>query len=754
MADAITTYRDVPPLRKKPFAPDEHDSKRVEYAKRLWHCQDVALRLRDRQIEENIRMLCGQQWSVWSDLLGRFVDVAQLMSEDDLRWRQRPVINKLLGWFILTHARLTENPPILTFLPRSGDKFDAELAEVADTIFKTKWSESGMAEVIDRLVAWLIPGGRAFLKSRIDPRLGDLVTWRGPGMIPVLGEDGAPVLALSGEPMEIYADDAAYDAEGNLVSEGFVDEHGIGYHEPKGKMAHAERKGDLAVDVLAAPEVRGDWGEQTPWHLKRRHMHRSFMTPEDVYELWGIEVEPDVTAGEAGPGELQRLMMGSGFFGAANQARDSDLLGIDPEAARFCSVYEIWERPCPFSGMEETEESPGGRLLIVVGNKVARDGVRTARFKYTSPIRCFDFINVPGRPSGSTPQEALNPVQRAFNRSSSQVMMHAALCADPKPLIHASTGIEDGMWDNEPGVGFVVKTEPGVEPVVYVVPPPLGPEVHETLRFLGETLDDMGHREGARGQAPTRDSSGELVKELRENSDRPIASTSRRMVQEFGRLAEDWLTLLPTVMDEEDVISYAGEDEVLRTITVYPELFKRGQVNVSPDVESMLPEGRGERQARVERMWLSGAFGDPLSPEARAIYLERARFPHLTRDALPGGIHRITAKRENGMLARGLSADEIPVFPWYDDVVHLMVLEEWMASPEWVQLAPEVQANCAAHRDAHLNAVAAKAAKMMAEQAEAGLLADEAGANAADRARPLPAQPEGESPTPAAASAA
>ena len=289
--------------------------------------------------------------------------------------------------------------------------------------------------------------------------------------------------------------------------------------------------------------------------------------------------------------------------------------------------------------------------------------------------------------------------------------------------------------------------EPGVDPVQWVAPPELGDEVKDTLQFLSGTIDEMALMEGAQGPPPQRDASGELVKELRFNSDRPIASTSRRMVVELGRMAEDWKELLGTVLDEEDVISYAGDDDVVRTMTVYPDLFAQGQVNVSPDIESMLPEGRGERQSRYERMWLQGAFGDPLSPEARATYLERARFPHMSRDSLPGGIHRVTAKRENGALMRGTPAMELPVFEWYDDAVHLAVLEEWMASPEWTQLDPAIQQECLLHRQAHLNQIAMKQAQAMAQQAEAALLADEAGAQAADRARPLPA-PKAPAPEP------
>jgi hypothetical protein len=59
---------------------------------------------------------------------------------------------------------------------------------------------------------------------------------------------------------------------------------------------------------------------------------------------------------------------------------------------------------------------------------------------------------------------------------------------------------------------------------------------------------------------------------------------------------EDLLAWAPGIYDEEEFIHMSGDDGVVRTMTVMPELFQEGTVNIVPDAESMLPEGRGERQ--------------------------------------------------------------------------------------------------------------------------------------------------------------
>jgi hypothetical protein len=96
-----------------------------------------------RTIEENVRMLAGRQWDVWSEPLGCYVDVTHYMTDEERRWRQRPVVNLLEYWFMITHARLTENPPTVTFLPATADRLDQLKAEALTPTFKTLWAETG-----------------------------------------------------------------------------------------------------------------------------------------------------------------------------------------------------------------------------------------------------------------------------------------------------------------------------------------------------------------------------------------------------------------------------------------------------------------------------------------------------------------------------------------------------------------------------------------------------------------------------------
>ena len=330
MTAIVDAIQETPGLRVN-NEPDDDDDARALWAWERFKAQDGAYRLRDRTIEENIRFLAGQHWWVYHHLLG-WKDITYWMSDEEKRWRQRPVFNRILPWFILTHARMTENPFICSFLA-GPDRKDAQLAEILDILHKTKWREMHMTDVWDRCAGWLIAAGAVFPQTRIDLNKGEWEKWIGKAELPLLGPDDQPVIdERTGGPILQMVNDVPFDENGEplmvLRADG-PQQTG----EP-----HAERRGDLVVDVFSPLEVRGQWGP-LPWHEQRIHMSRSFITPEEVYDRWGIECEPDVR-GEAASsaGFLERVLFGSGFYGAASSAIGSEF-GVTGNAKEgYCAA--------------------------------------------------------------------------------------------------------------------------------------------------------------------------------------------------------------------------------------------------------------------------------------------------------------------------------------------------------------------------------------------------------------------------------
>lgn len=692
--------------------PDANDGKRIALLKREWTAQDDLVRQQNRQIEENVRMLAGQQHILWHPVAGRYLDITEWMSEEERKWRIRPSINRLLPWFIITHARATENQPIVSYVP-GPDRADAELAEILDIASKSVWFEANMEDAHDRVMGWVIVAGRGHLMSRINPNAGKMRPWVGTDLVPVFDANEAPVLdPESGEQMHAPFDNVPFDAEGKPRARAIMHAPGVMEMQPTGP-AHATPVGSVVVDVLSPMQVRGSWGPQ-PWHQKRRHFIKSYHTPEEVYDWFGIEVAPTVRGSAKDVGELERVMYGTGFYSATGTIVDSQVSGVSTEG--YVELFQMWEAPCSYGGMEQTDASPGGRWLVTTPNEVIRDDVRPAAFPYTSPLSTFEFVRIPGRPGGTTPQEALNPLQRMYNATYGQVREHVNLLTNPKGVIDAQSGLKPGKFTNRPGENYVLNRRQGVPAIEYVVPPALGQDVYKLMSLIREEFRDLGFTNPGE-QSGDLGTSGEQLKEARFNTDRFLGPTMRRTAGEYGRMFETWKILYPLVWDMETTISYAGEDNMARTITVYPEMFKAGYVNVRPDVESMLPEGRGERQQTVYKMYLDGLFGMVGTPAALRKFWEMARFPHLGRAAKPGGIHTTTAEQENGRLLLGMPAAQIPVFEWYDDEAHLSIHEYYMASPEFLKAAPEVQREFVLHRMAHLFNIQQKQAAAVMQQA-------------------------------------
>jgi hypothetical protein len=701
------------PLRQAP-EDTQLDGKRVLLARNGWSALDDLVRNQNRTIEENVRMLAGQQHSIFHPALGKFLDVSEWMSADERSYRSRPVFNRLMPWFIVTHARMTENQPIVTFVP-GPDRADAELAELLDIAYKSLWFEANMEDVHDRLMGWVCVGGRGHLLSRIDQHRGPMRPWVGEGMLPVVDAYDQPVPDGEGGALSQFVEEGVpYDKSGQPLAKWRMTAPGAGELVPTGE-PHAEPVGTVRCDVLSPMQVRGSWGPQ-PWHEKRRHYIRSYHSPEELYDAFQQEVEPDTRGGQVSDvGELERLLFGTGFYGAVNGIGESQM-SQQVNTDGYVEVTQMWEAPCSYGGMEKTEESPGGRWLVVTRNRVLHDGVRPAAFPYTSPLNTFEFIRVPGRPGGTTPQETLNPVQRQLNDGHGRVRDHVALTTNPKALIDAKAGIAKGKWTNKPGENHYINARPGVEAVKYVVPPPLGIDVYKILEILAQEFHDLGFMAGANDPGTPGDS-GEKVKEVRFNTDRFLGPTMRRTAGEYGRVFENWQALLPLVWDMETVISYAGDDNVARTIVAYPEMFKAGKINVRPDVESMLPEGRGEKQQKAFAMYLNGMFGLPGTPQAISKFWEIAHMPHMSRFAKPGGIDNTTAEQENGQLLQGTPAQQIPVWEWYDDAVHLTIHERFMKSPEFKNLDPAIMEQFALHRQAHMFQMQVKLTKQVMQQA-------------------------------------
>jgi hypothetical protein len=564
------------PLRAAPDQPDALDPKRVALVGSRWSAQDAACQGRDRMVEEHVRMLAGRQWDVWSDVQGQFVDPLVYLEPDERRWRQRPVIDYLSRGYQLALAKLTESPPVISFLPATSDREDAMLAETADTIVKTVAQQADMDALRATYMGWAWTAGHAYLKSRVvyDGEEQPIV---GPAVLP--GPEGQEIVAprvpydAQGNPLaklvgamggvegresdvsgavsaipegaEAVGSDVPPDMDGALV-DAYGDvpsDYGYGDfgYEATGEAA-TRRKARIVVDVLTPVEVRTEW-RVCPIQEKRWIIHRTYLTRGEIEERYGIALDPNALTTSKGAdgaaadkggangssvrggGYLERLKLAAGHFGAVSQKMTADntsgVSGAAEAGDGLLAVDEMWEKPCP--------EYTDGRLLVVLPalSRVLLDGPRPFQTVGAGPFREIACLRKPGRMFPSTPLEMAVPLQKALNRTAAHIMEHTARCANPKLIVDAASGIDPADLTNKPGQILEANLANGTA-MMYVAPAALGTDVYRMRDWLREELVATLNIAGSEGTTPTADASGELVEQLRYNADRAIASHRAR----------------------------------------------------------------------------------------------------------------------------------------------------------------------------------------------------------------------------------
>jgi hypothetical protein len=688
------------PFRAKPDQEDTNDQERVQLVTKRWKSQDAAYLGFSKTVEEHIRMLSGRQWDVWSEVLGRFVDVLQYMSEDERKHRMRPVMDYLGYWFLLTLSKASENPPVVSFLPATSDRLDAMLAEVMDPIWKTLFDEMEMDARTMRAISWALVAGEAHAITRVDFSSGSPRKLIAPAVLSLDRADGTSI--------ERIADAVPYGSDGNPLAQLVEDPENEGqYGYDVTGDPYEDREGSPKVDIPCPLQVRAQWGQHIPWRDKRWIAHEWFLTPEEVEQQFGVKCDPDhyPADDERGPGYLERMLFGAGYYGAARSEPVPVTGYADGQATHvegFVRGITMWEKPIDgFSDETDDAEdgtpgSPGGRLLVVVpsAHKVLWDSKRPFRTECAGPIRRMAFIEIPGRPFGSTPLEKLVPLQKRLNRIEAQIAEHTNLCTNPILMKHEACGIDDDEFEARPGLILTHGYNGAGRAAEWLAPPQLSGDVWRHKADVREQLFTIGAMAGNQSEAPTQNSSGELVEQLRFNADRPLAPLTRNLVLWIADVAEDVLAVLPTIWTEEKVIAYSGSDNVIRTVTVLPEMFS-GRVNVKPSIESAGAESKEKKQSRLIQLYQLGAFGniaDPAQqPRAAMQLLQLIQFPDLNRASRPGGVDRVMAEHNLGRLVRGEEAQAIPLLEVYDFSVHQAVTEEFMKAPEYMAQDQSIQ---------------------------------------------------------------
>lgn len=635
-------------------------------------------------------MLSGQR-AEWIPALGEFVNLSAFVDGDD-QWRANPVFSNLKKWYDLNLAKLTENLPTLRAIPATSDSMDAKLAEFFDPIFRFEWNQMRVPEQMFAMMGWMLTTGRFVVYMRWDMTKGPIEDWTAPDQIEV--PDGMGGVRTIITPQE-YA---------------------------QGKQS----LGDMTLDVLPPTAVLWPFGPEPCWQ-KPWMIHDYLLHVDEIKERFGIEVQPDSLAGQ------DDLLSYVGF---------TDPYGMPTSQGGWSRMAD----PAVLEGMKKcktrwslpTAQDPNGRVTIVTREKVLWDApnpyvIPGQKERVLIPYYAFDRVGYPFRQEGLSDLEVMNPIARARDRRGAAMMDSADHLEQSLTIYNkAVLGDQPDSAFNRTGALMGADFFSGGMPVQRLDPPGLPQGSLELWGLLDDEMTRAGNMDSPVPKGSTNDPSGELLRQMRFDIDRPLSSTLRYHSYIWARVGEDLAHILGCCCTDTRLLSMSGEDNAWTFLEVGPELFQ-GSINVEPVLESAVLETRQDKQNRILQAFQQAAALQVQDPKLAQQFLQVLNYPDIVRATRPGGEAYSLAVREN--VEMFLSGEPATVWPEQDHAVHIEQHKAAMQGTRFRDADPVIQQAFRLHLQIHI------ASMMQQMQVQSGQMAQVAGAEASQMQEAMPPPP-------------
>jgi hypothetical protein len=326
------------------------------------------------------------------------------------------------------------------------------------------------------------------------------------------------------------------------------------------------------------------------WDDVRYIIHSQFLDIEQVYDTFGIELDPKEAS--SADSEKTRLLRGMG----------------SAPAVRGVEVHELWMKP--------SRRHPGGRFAVWTGRHqlVAPQDLP---YKHLIRDRMLPFtltgcIERPDSPYYMSPVTYLRPPQMELNKSHAQVLMITELFAAHKWWIPTDLELVADP-DGSPGQklrGTSISGDPNTKPeLIQGQSPPQG--LYQNLDMLEQgMMHIVGQHEVSQAQVPGRVESSKAIELLKEADAGALATLRSTM---GASTATGWYQMLELQRQ------YGTEDEA---VTVYSrdgvaavQHWMAGQMKAGYRVRTAqttgLARSRVGRQDMVLNLWDRKIVQDP-----------------------------------------------------------------------------------------------------------------------------------------------
>ena len=410
-----------------------------------------------------------------------------------------------------------------------------------------------------------------------------------------------------------------------------------------------------STDIYSDPYCRD-------FYKARWVIHSQFLDPEQVYDVYNVEVPPS----KIESADLQRTQL-------------LQEMGQVPIMSG-CTVNELWLKP--------SRRYPKGLFRVWSGRTVL---VESQDFPYAHgelPFTVMGGIPRPNSKHYASPVTFLRAPQAELNRYHAQRFLTRQNWALLKLWLPEEIELEK-PWDNSPHQILKGSSSTGAEPRI-IGPPGAMPDNADGEYIRQAMQDTVGLHEVSQGQVPGRVEAAKAIELLRESDTSRLAVLLATTGTAISRGWYQALMLARQYRQEEIVVESYSMEGVPEVKRFFAEQFKPG-MRIRVTVGSGLAFSRAARLDQLTNLWTQGILRDP---EA---------FAQLADIPIPSVISTKAfdvklARNENLILAAGKA---VQANSWDDHTIHIREHNSYRKTAEFAALGEEATQRFEFHVQQH-----------------------------------------------------
>ena len=636
----------------------------ADLQKKVDHLRNSRAKI-ENQWKINLAFYKGNQYAYFNKASNR-IETLPTDDGEKPRYRVRLVSNQILVGSQSLLAKYTKTKPQMFATPGSASDHELKAAQMADRLLEYWWSEFNLEMKMKEALLWGIVAGQGYWKISWDDQAGKPLNF-------VLDPFGNPII-----------DKGLQDAFTTSLAQ-----YGI---QPQKTTVYV---GEIKVEVVSPFDVYLDPVPST-FEECRYAFCRHHLDPDEVKARWGYTGEPDAIA----------------------TTPDSTLPFGQKDINDSKNVKCVWTgyiKPSP--------SMPSGRYVVWTDKTILQDGPWPYPFE-DLPLVKFPGLRVPGQVYDSSVVEHAIPLQKELNRTLSQLIEYKNLTL--KPRVWSPTGsLGQQRITDEPGVIYQYNPQFGMKPEPEN-PPSLPGYVFEQLADINQRLDNVfSIREVTEGTLPNNVEAAVAIDLLQEMATDRLAPTIQEIEKGVQRAGNIMLKLGQTYYIEPRLLKIRGSGSSVQA-KKFTQADIQGDFDVIVEAGSGLPRTRAGRLTRIMQFVQMGII--PIHMAYK--YVDTADLKGLTNkfaldedqasrehDKLNQGqpINPESAQQAFMALQQGINPETGNILTPMDDVmgiikraslqpvpaensqVHMQIHADFMKSPEYESMPPEIKQDYATH---------------------------------------------------------